>query len=245
MNQSTLFISSIILMVAFSAFLVALCKVIGFIESHDRNFDARRRTYRYERYSREICCCLATAGLMEIVLLGISLPIMDHKIVKMCDDNRYPADCAEVAIIWQTITFTYCGITVLIACVLIASLARVLRITMARPRRLCFQPLVLTLGHLLQQLCAVLILIVSCSDFVFQKVTMASKRDASIVMAACGILVFEISVAVWLYGTTVFFVETLVLASRRRRNPQTRVQEVGIDMGVQTEGDGSGSEAGP
>lgn len=245
MNQSTLFISSIILMVAFSAFLLALRKVIGFIESRDRNFDARRRTYRYERYSREICGCLATAGLMEIALLGISLPIMDHKIVKMCDDNRYPADCAEVAIIWQTITFTYCGITVLIGCILIACLARVPRNTITRPRRLCFQPLVLTLGHLLLQLCAILTLIVSCSDFVFKKVTMASKRDASIVMAACAILVFEISVAVWLYGTTVFLVETSVLASRRRRNPQARVQEVGIDMGVQTEGDGSGSEEGP
>lgn len=218
------------LLVAFSAILVAIRKTIGFIERHHRSLDPRRRNYQFEQYSQELCGCLATASLVEIVLLGISLPIMDRKILGMCDIESYPTDCEEIAVIWQTITFAFCGVTVLLACILIAGLASVVRNTMARPQSLCFQPLIQTFGHGMLQFCAVLVLVVSCSDFVFQNVTMASKRDACIIIAACGIMTFEMGVAVWVYGTTTLFVETLVRMSRRRRNPQARVQQIGIDL---------------
>lgn len=237
MHQSTLFFSSMILIIAFSAILVALQKVISFMERRHRNLHPQRREHQYEHYSQQLCGCLATAGLVEIILLGISLPIVDHKVLKICS---YPGDCDMIAMIWRTITFIYCGVTVLLVCVLFAFLAMIPQSTFDRPRRFFFQPLTLTFGHLLLQFCAVLVLIVSCSDFVFQKVTLASKRDACMVIAASVILVFEVSVAVWLHGMTTLCVETLVLVSRRRRNPQARFQEVAIDLG--NDGSASGED---
>ena len=227
------------LLVAFSAILVALRKTIGLIERHHRSLDPRRRNYQFEQYSQELCGCLAAASLVEIVLLGISLPIMDRRILGMCDLDSYPSECEELAVIWQTITFAFCGVTVLLACILIACLASVLRNTMARPPSLYFHPLIHMFGHGVLQFCAVLVLLVSCSEFVFQNVTAASKRDACIIIAACAILTFELGVAVWVYGTTTLFVETLVQASRRSRSPQARVRQVGIDLddGVYSEED--------
>ena len=244
MDQSTLFISSMTLVVSFSAFIVALNKVINVIERHYGNLGPRRPTYQYERYSQELCGCLATVGLVEIILIGISLSIMDHEILKMCDYHNHSADCNEIAVIWHTIIFTYWGVTVLIACILVASLARVIPSIKARPRRLCFQPMILMYGHLLLQFCALLILAVTCSDFIFQKVTMATKRDACIIIAAWALFTFEISVSVWLYGTTTFCVEIIVLASRRR-NPQARVQGVGVGIGLDLEDQSSTSDVGP
>lgn len=244
MDQSTLFIASITFMVVFSSILVALRKVVDFIERHHRNLNPGHRTYHYERYSQEFCGCLAIASCVEVVLLAISLPIMDHKILKMCDWIGYQADCDEVGMIWGTITFAYYGVTLLIACVLIASLTQVFRDTWVRPRREFFGPVVLTLGHLILQFCAFIMLIVFCSDFVFQKSTEASKRDACIIFAACGILLFEIGVGVWLYGTLIFLGESVVLASRRRRNRQAGFPEdvIALDDHGFTEDDSSASE---
>lgn len=244
MDQSTLFLASITFMVVFSSVLVALRKIVDFIERHHRNLNPRRRTYHYERYSQELCGCLAIAGCVEVVLLAISLPIMGHKIMGVCDWIGYEAVCDEVVTIWGAITFAHYGVSFVFACALIACLAQVLRDTWARPRRDFFGPVVLTLGHLILQFCAFIMLIVFCSDFLFQKVTEASKRDACIIFAACAILAFEIGVGVWLYGTLTFFCESGVLVSRRRRNRQAGVPHVVIhldDHGVE-EDDGSAPE---
>ena len=98
-----------------------------------------------------------------------------------------PADCRKIAFVWQAITFTNCRFTVRLACGGIGCVAHVLRNTMARPRRPFFQPLGLMCGNILLRRCAVLMLIVSySSDLFFRNVAAGRKKDACIVVAACG-----------------------------------------------------------
>lgn len=163
-----------------------------------------------ELYSRDLCGCLSLICFIETILLGIPVIPVDRSMKKLCDNRRKPIDCADAASTWRTITFGFSGMTILILCFLLVSLMSLYRERFSRPRRHYFRPWVLAFGHIWLQICAVLLVLVSFPQILYRDPARPGSRDTGMATAACGIVAFEIGVALWIYGTAMFLLELMM-----------------------------------
>lgn len=142
--------------------------------------------------------------------MGVSIPPMDRKIEKMCDNQGILADCVTLTSTWRIVTFGFCGMTALISCLLLISLMSLYRQRFSRQRNRYFRLWILVYGHIRLQLCAVLFVLISIPRILHQDITGPGSRDISMEVAGCGIIACEIGVALWIYGTAMLSLELMM-----------------------------------
>lgn len=210
MDSLKLFVAELALLGFINVVLILTYFIVRYIERSRRDYDPLRRTWQFELFSKQICWCLMTISSVEIVLLSICVALVDSRIKASClQKQTYPGDCAG-KFMWKTITFVFYGIPFLTVCLISTTLVSLRQTVEMRPRNFYFRPRSLIIAYALLQVSTVLLSIALSSDVLLKTLPEGKAADVTIIIAAVGIVMFQLGITFWINGVMIFYMELVV-----------------------------------
>ncbi|KAI4164504.1 MAG: hypothetical protein LQ342_001817 [Letrouitia transgressa] len=221
MEEKTLFLMGLILIVFYSLSLYSTVAVISWIDKRRRS--SNRSLWDDWRFAHTLSQFLALGGIVETALIAISFHYVSHNAFRACEESLRSAQCSEKASAWQSASVSL-GILGLIAiAILIWSSIHLIRsydtYRSAFQRITHNRPNYLIVGHVSLQMSATFILLAAFSRyFIPDRDDVDRELKTAMAMGIVSIIFYNIGAALNLYGTY----NTHLMMSTIRREAMAR-----------------------